>query len=282
VASDLARRKLGAHLRDLRESAGKTTRQLAAVLDMSQSTLSRIEHGKAAPTWAQVRAWAAVTGASDDAREALFEVAEVALAVGESWRQLLQGKLHLQDIVRETEASARMVRTFQQTLVPGLLETPEYARYVITLVGRGDVDPDTALAGRLARQAALHDPTRRFDFLLTEAALRWRPAGPPSILAGQLDRVLSLSVLPNVIIGVLPSDAVAVAAPWVGFAIYDNRGDDPPLVTVELPHTYLTLTQPEDVAAYRALWDEMWKTALTGEAADEFLRRLAAELKGGS
>lgn len=273
--------QLGRELKHLREFAGLNGRDLAARirdsgLEMSQSTVSRIESGAAAVTRPEVQAWADATDAAPDTRERLMELAEAAFTDVTAWRNAVRaGTRHLQDHVRARETAARTVRNFQPTVIPGLLQTPEYAHWMIPLADiAGVVDHAEAAAARLQRQPALFDTDCRFEFLIGECALHWNPAPAPDLLVAQLDRVASLAATDNVHIGVLPINGQAVAAPWNNFVIYEG---DETFVMVELIHAGVRITDPEDVELYRRLYDRLWERAAKGPDAVALIQRVAAE-----
>lgn len=277
------REQLGRDLQHLREFAGLSGRDLAvrlrdSGLDISQSTVSRIEAGQATATRPQVQAWADVTGAKADVRERLVELAEAAFTEVAAWRDTARaGKRHLQDQAQEREDIAQTVRNFQPTVIPGLLQTPEYAHQMIPLADiAGVIDHAAAAAARLERQTALFDSARRFEFLIGEAALRWNPAPSADLLVAQLDRVASLTAMGNVGIGIVPTDAQAVAIPWHNFVIYE--GDDT-FVRVELVHASLRIADPDDVELYRGLYERLWQHAVSGPDAVAMIQRVTAELR---
>ena len=75
------------------------------------------------------------------------------------------------------------VRNFQPGIIPGLLQTADYALRIMEIANiQGAVDLADAVNVRLARQEALYDQGRHFEFIMTESALRWRP-GPPELLS---------------------------------------------------------------------------------------------------
>lgn len=274
------RKRLGAELRKQRKLAGLSGRSLAARIGVSQAKLSRIELGAAVPSLPEVRAWASTVDASDDTLAHLTALTETALTDVEAWRDVFEpGLPRLQQGVQEAEATSRTVRSFQPTLVPGLLQTAEYARRVFTLVDvTGGQDYQAAVAQRLDRQQTLYDTTRHFEFLLTEAVLRWRP-GPPSVLAAQLDRIASVATLDNVTLGIIPFDTEASAVPWHGFTLYEDRGDHDPYVAVEAQHAYITVSDPRDVDFYRAQLARLREMALAGDDAREFLASVAKHVR---
>ncbi len=265
----------------MRKLAGLNGYQLAEHVGISQSKVSRIEAGSAVPTVREAEAWARAVGASDDVLANLIGMAEAALTEVETWRIALRhGLPNLQTDVRALEANARRISNFQPSLVPGLLQTAEYARRVFTLadvVGRQDYAG--AVAARMSRQEILFDEDRRFEFLVTEGALRWRP-GLPKLLLTQLDRVSSVATLSNVSLGLIPQDTEATAAASHGFTIYEDREDsEEPFVRVELIHGELTVSDPEDVAIYRARFSQLGEAAVFDEDARSLLAGIADDLR---
>ncbi|MGH3379371.1 MAG: Scr1 family TA system antitoxin-like transcriptional regulator, partial [Actinoallomurus sp.] len=125
---------------------------------------------------------------------------------------------------------------------------------------------------------ALYEDGRRFEFLLTEAALRWRP-GPPRLMIAQLDRVATVSTLDNVSIGLIPFSAEADTVYSHGFALYDDGDDADAFVLVEVDHAWLTVSTPNDVALYASRWSSLRKSAVFGDEAHDFLGTLSAELR---
>jgi hypothetical protein len=110
-----------------------------------------------------------------------------------------------QDEVAKLNEKTRLFRAFESTYVPGLLQTAEYARArfaqsITVFKVRNDINE--AVQARIKRQEILYRPDKRFHFVLTEAALRYRLC-PPAVMLGQLDRLISLTALPNVRLGII-------------------------------------------------------------------------------
>jgi hypothetical protein len=149
--------------------------------------------------------------------------------------RLSSGLAAVQDSVRDLEASARVVRNFQPGIIPGLLQTAEYARQIMALADIGHHGSHAAaVAARLRRQQALHDPDRSFEFLLTEAALRYCPAPPQTLTAqpggrrdastnqartAQLDHLAAAVTLETNSFGVIPADTEMHAITPCGFIL---------------------------------------------------------------
>jgi transcriptional regulator with XRE-family HTH domain len=260
--------------------AGVSGRQLAQRTGLSQSRVSRIERGDALASVPELTQWLDQSGAIDRL-EQLISATEAALNQTDGWEEFAQevSFAEMQAQVQRREATARTQRSFLPTLVPGLLQTAEYARLVFIASDlRGEQDYASAVQRRLDRQQILYDQTHTFEFILTEAALRWRP-GPRELLIAQLDRIASVATLGNVTIGVVPLDVEAQTIPWHGFTLNEDVIDGEPFVQVETMHAYLTVARPEDVELYRRQYAVLRESAATGQHLADFLSALRAELK---
>ncbi|WP_433332027.1 helix-turn-helix domain-containing protein [Spirillospora sp. CA-294931] len=280
-----SQRRLAVELRRLRDLAGVSGRELADRIGISQSKVSRIESGLTLPTAPEVSAWSAAVNASPDTAALLEALTEVAFTEVHRWSQTLRGRPHLQGDIQEVESASQRVMVFENAIVPGLLQTAEYARRVFAFFAPDGTEADlsAAVAGRLDRQLALFDQARRFEFLITEAALRWRP-GPARLLLAQLDRIASLATLDNVTIGLLPHAAEAVTYVPHGFALFDLRDDSragrgETIAMVETVHANLTVNDAESVTRYRRKWCSLATSARYGDDIRPFLDVLAAELR---
>ncbi len=270
------RRRLGEALRAVRANAGFSGEQLAKQLGISQSRVSRIELGQQAASTDLVRRWAEVTGASEDRVADLVESAETAGTEAVVWRNAMnRGLARVQQDSRELEASAVTLRSFQPVLVPGLLQVPEYARRIFA-AGNPEHSPAeiaAAVAARVDRQLLLYESTARFEFVITEVALRWR-VGPPHVMLAQLDRITAVASLDSVDVRVIPLDIELETWHEHGFNLKDDRPEDDPVVTVETQTSQVTTTDPAEVAFYRDAFVRLRDAALHGPEADELLRRI--------
>lgn len=272
------RQQLSVELRRLRDLAGISGRELAKQVGISQSTLSRIEAGHVVPPLPQVLDWAKAVGAEEAAQTLLRTLTEAAHSPEvHDWAASLAQRPHLQDDVRAFEEDAHVVRNFQPALVPGLLQTADYARRVFDTF-----DPPytpealtAALAARLDRQGVLYDPAKRFEFLITEAALRFRP-GPHRVLLGQLDRIISIETLDTVTIGVIPQGIEASTTIPHGFVIYEN--EDHALASAEPISGSMIIRGPELVDTHRRRWAALTRMALFDNDARAFLAELRDEI----
>jgi transcriptional regulator with XRE-family HTH domain len=271
------RARLGQELQRVRMLAGLSGEQIARVLGVHKSTVSRIEKGDSVPSVQQVTAWAEATGASEERRTLMVYLAEVAVNEVITHRDRLKdGLAFVQNVVGEGEQTARTLRHFQPGLVPGLLQTAEYARRILAMADLS-ADIGQAVAARIARQSLLYEPDRTLEFLLTEQALRFRP-GPDGgdVLTAQLDHLAAVVTLQTVSFGVIPVDAEMYAFPRCAFIIYEDRMDErPPFVFVEAPHASLSASDPADVQIYQNQLEQFRRSALFGAEAIEFVRSIA-------
>jgi transcriptional regulator with XRE-family HTH domain len=274
-----ARSQLAATLRHLRHRADLSGDQLATLLGVSQSKVSRVENSRTVPSVAVVEAWARACGAPPETVEDLIQRAEAVLTEARTWRtELARGLDAKQAQIGRLEADAEVIRLFQPTLVPGLLQTAEYARRVFTLANpSARQDIAAGVAARLERQQVLFDDTKRFEFVIYEAALRW-PVTTPVAMLGQLDRISSLLDLPHVDIGIIPLDGPAVTLLPPGFCVF---GDDPAdaLVTVETLTAELHISDTPDVTTYLETFARLRQTAVRGADARPLLGHIAADFR---
>jgi Domain of unknown function (DUF5753) len=253
---------------------------MAGRIGASQAHVSRVEAGQAVPTLPQVQAWAEAAAVPDGERPALTALTVAALNEVDSWQQRDMADLTaMQRDVAGLEAAATTSHHFQPAMVPGMLQTPDYARHILAITDiRGWGDHEAAVTARMERQKALHRPGRRWEFLLTESALRLRVA-PADIMAGQMTRIREALALDNVDIGIVPLNADATAIPWCAFHVYDGLPDgQAPFAAMELPHGRLTISDPADVAVYMDQLAAIRRTAARGDTAGQLLDELAGHL----
>jgi len=278
------RARLGTELRRLRLLAGLSGREVARQLGIGHASVSRVENAQQVPSLPEVNAWADAVGASQETRALLVTLVEAALNEVQTWRARLRAGLPaMQADVRQLGADTATLRSLGPTIVSGLLQTAEYARRVFEIVDvLGDSDYAAAVSERMQRQQILYDQAHQFEFLITEAALRWRP-GPPLLMTAQLDHIRSASTLDNVTLGVIPADAQMRAVPWCGFTLYEDRADDqPPFVAMETAHAGLIVSDPADVAIYRRQLELFRESAIFGAEARDILIRIAHEQRHAS
>ena len=270
-----ARDALGKRLRELRTAAKLSGRQLAESLSWPPSKVSKLENGKQTPTDDDIRAWTGATDSAGEAEALLASLHTLEIQHAEWQRQLKTGlKPHQQEIA-DLDARTRFFRAFESTFIPGLLQTAEYARArfaqsVTVFKVRSDIDE--AVATRIKRQEILYRADKRFHFVLTEAALRYRLC-PPGVMLGQLDRLISLSTLPNVKLGIIGFETAYVVAPAHGFWLLDDDR-----VMVETFSAELNLAQPQELSLYGGIFESLAAVASYGRSARAIITRVIDDL----
>jgi len=270
-----ARQALGQRLRELRRQAGLTGRQVAESLSWPASKISKLENGRQTPTDDDIRAWAGITRAAGEAESLLAALHTLEVQHAEWQRQLKTGLRPHQDEIAALDARTRLFRAFEPTFIPGLLQTPEYARARFTqsiAVFKVRNDIDEAVRTRVRRQEVLYQPGKRFHFVLTEAALRYRLC-PPEVMLGQLDRLVTFAALPNVRLGIIGFGTPYVVAPTHGFWLLDSDR-----VMVETFSAELNLAQPQEIELYGGIFEQMAAVASYGRAARAIVTRVIDDL----
>jgi transcriptional regulator with XRE-family HTH domain len=273
------RRELGAELRRLRKNARLSGEQIARAAGISQSRASRIELGQQSASPEVVSRWGQACGATATELDELAVLADAAATEAISWRQAMsEGLDKLQQDSRAIEASASLICNFQTSWVPGLLQLPEYTQRIFAAEhGPGQPDIATAVATRMNRQAILYDGAKRFEFILTEAALRWR-VGPPSLMRAQADKIIAVATLGNVTVGIIPQSAESGHWHDHGFNILDDRGEAGDAIAhVETLTSGLTITDPADVSVYKEAFARLRALAATGDDAADLIHRVMAD-----
>ncbi|MBV8933388.1 MAG: helix-turn-helix domain-containing protein [Kutzneria sp.] len=278
TATDLDRRRtrFGERLRRLRERAGFVTgTAFAARLGWQQSRVSRIETGAQLATDADLITWLAAV----DAREPIAasmrtELLELRLQSASWKRQLRTGNRRRQEHAASIEDASSRIRAFETALVPGLVQTAEYAEHVFATNAefyRSPADIDESVRVRMERQRVLYDRSKTIELVMTEAALHY-PVCPPEVLAAQLDRLIAVAGLSSVTFGIIPLGTRLPVVPMHGFWILDGQA------IIETIDTEITVTEPEDVALYSRMADAMVSVATVGSAARTILLRLIDEI----
>ncbi len=266
-----ARVALGARLRELRIGARLNGKEMAARLGWAGSKVSRLENGKQTATPQDLEAWAVAADASAQ-NEDLQSRLRGLESQQRSWRrQLASGQRGVQDRYVVEYRRTSTVRGYEATVVPGLFQTPDYARHLMTknaeLIQSIPRDTDEAVRARMKRQEVLYEAGRRFRVLIWEGALHALVC-PRDVMAGQLDRLVGLVGMSTVELGIVPFGALLKLTPKHGFWIFDESR-----VVVETINTELQLESADDVALYGRVWDSLNEAAAYGPHAHRLIAR---------
>jgi len=260
----VVRRALGRRLTRLRVATGKSRREVAeAKLGISEPTLHRIETGKVPVTVANARALCWLYGVDESIADALSD-----LALGTSQEEWWDANPAIPEWFKlyvGLEASAIAIRTYEGEVVPGELQTEQYARaiYGAEQSVEGDAT-ERHVKLRMQRQAAMagRHPKPQLVTVLGEGVLT-RQVGGPDVLAAQIEHLRAVARQEHVEILVLPWSAGAHAAMAGAFRIMDFEDpEDPDVVYLESHIGALYLEEPAEVQEYRRVFDLICEAAV--------------------
>jgi transcriptional regulator with XRE-family HTH domain len=259
----------------MRKAAGLTGDRLAAQFSWPRSKVPKIENGRQMPTEADIKAWAEACRQPGAIPDLLTLLAD-AQTVYRQWR-LGEGQAALQEQYDALVRDAKRIRNFELMLIPGLLQTPGYARYraleAVRLHGAPESGVEETVAVRMRRADVLYDTAKSFEFVITDAALRYLLCPRPVMLA-QLDKLANVSEFGNVTFGIIPPGRELPVAPMVGYLMADNT------TIVETFTSAITIATRES-PKYAEITDELMAEAVTGDAARTLIAAAAAELRRG-
>jgi transcriptional regulator with XRE-family HTH domain len=269
----VGRDELSRTLRQLRESAGLSGEVAGTAAGFSQAKISRIEGGVNVPTPKDVQTLAEIYRAPTETRQRLIHLAEDMRSFNR--RVVLnRGGTEFQERIARIEEASEHQRTFSPVVVPGLLQTEDYARAMFATSTLTPAEIDAAVAKRMERQRLLGTDEHRFTLLTTAGALGWC-AGSRAVMAAQAERLAGPQPA-NVRLGIIPWGTPATAFPLHTWDIYDTRG-----VIVGLVSSTALLTSPQDIAAYDKEFTALERMAVWGEKAQAVFQRIAGEYRTG-
>jgi len=271
-SAQAAREAVARRLRGLRKEAGLTVAELADRCAWHHAKTSRIENARTAPAPKDIRAWTDACGVPEQADDLIAQSLH-AESMYTEWRlQIRSGLKQLQENSVRSYRETRLFRVYSSTLVPGLLQTEGYAAAVLGMVARFRELPfdDSAEAARarVARSGVLHEPGRRFVFVVEESTLHHR-IGDAETMAAQLGYLLTVGTLPQVSLGIVPSarEARAMGARET-FHVFDDKR-----VSVELISAEVNITQPAEISLYLRAFENLRSMAVYGAEARTLITR---------
>jgi hypothetical protein len=287
TGSTVPRRQLGRYLRDLRNQARLTVRAAAVRLEWSEAKIWRIETGQTALRSLDVEAMCKIYGAPAQTAEGLMALAKETKARG--WW------LSYSDVINEDfnvyiglEEAASQLQWYESELVPGLLQTEDYARTLIGMDNPGleKAEVERRVQLRIKRQALLVGVTRPpvVNVVLNEAVLR-RPVGGRKVMAAQLEQLVEMSRLDNLTIRVMPFDAGihygAMSGSFVKLDFPTNGNGamtEPPVVYVDGFTGALYLDKPHEIERYDRAFSEIWAVSLGEDPSMKFIEDAMREM----
>lgn len=283
-STTLPRRQLGRYLREAREAVNMNLEDVAPILQVSVSTLSRAERGLTGIRVPDVEALCRIYGIDDPGVVAgLVSLAKQA-AVKNWWQEFDDVMFRGFNMYVGLESSAKQLTIFQPNVLPGLFQTPDYAR----VIERGYMPDETEGARdrriqfKAKRQALITRRTKPVgvDFVVHESVLR-TVVGDSKVMRAQLNHLANMPA--NVTVSVLPFAAGFPAGlPTGPFIILefgrDGRGREisPTVVYIESFAGDMYLERAKDVSRYRLAYDVIRQSSLDVAASKSLIRQIAA------
>ncbi|WP_026197670.1 helix-turn-helix domain-containing protein [Sciscionella marina] len=267
-------RQLGAELRHARDEAGFGMRELAARLGISHTAVSHWESGRRAPSVEDLSGVLGVLGVTGEDREHLLKLARD--AADPNW--LAPGLDRHMGALMEYERTANLITNVEPLLVPGLLQTSDYARTIMRGAGATQGEAEQRVTLRVGRRDVL---TRRkpveFVAVIGEFALR-NPPCDTEVMLDQLHELTKWQAMENVTIQVLPLAhhySPALEGPFVLFEFERAK----PVVQIEHYRSATTLTDARDVTDYKAAVDILRDNAMSAEETSALIAALMNEME---
>jgi transcriptional regulator with XRE-family HTH domain len=254
-------RRLGLELRKLRNRAGLSGEQAAALLDADRARISNIEAGRVDVSrnrlYKLLRDYGCPSGP-------LFEgVMAMAQENGKGWWDEFNDTIgSAARNLAELESRSTALRTHGPLVIPGMLQTEDYARAVLAATEANPQRADRYAEFRLARQRVLTgDSPVTYRAVIHESALHTQ-VGSPTIMRRQLLRLMEVSRLPNVTVQVYPFEAGVYAAHTRSFVIFGGGAPELDTVYLEHPMNSLLLRDGEQLDEYAKMFERLSELAL--------------------
>ncbi len=274
---------LGGHLRRLREARGVSREDAGWQIRASESKISRMELGRVGFKERDVADLLTLYGLeSGDERERLLALAKSANMPGWWHRYTDVLPAWFQPYIG-LEAAASLIRNYEVQFVPGLLQTPAYAR---TLVRHGhthasEEEVERRVDVRMARKKVLTQPhAPQLWVVVDEAALR-RPMGGPQVMREQVESLIEAAAQPNITVQVVPFRVGGHAAVGGAFSILRFAEPElPDVIYVEQLTSALYLDKRDDVDQYALAMETLCIEAAPPDQTESLLHQIARDLHG--
>ena len=271
---------LGARLRRLREAAGVSREDAGYAIRGSESKISRLELGRTGCKLRDVSDLLDLYQVSEDERATLLSMADSANAPG-WWQQYGDAVPAWFAPYLGLEQAAEVIRCYEVQFVPGLLQTPDYARAVLEIGAdrESKLDTEQRVAVRLLRQQILRRPRPpRLWAVVDEAALR-RPIGGASVARAQLRHLIEMARLSHVSLQVAPfsGGSRAVADGPVAMLRF-SEAELPDVVYLEQHTTAVYLSKPAERLYYWNVLNRLVTEASPSADTEAILSKILREI----
>ncbi|GAA1786546.1 helix-turn-helix transcriptional regulator [Actinomadura chokoriensis] len=268
-------RRLARELRELREQAGLRPEDVARRLGWSRQKVMRIERALTKASGHDLNAVMDLYGITSPRRDALLQLAKDAWKRGwwTAYRDIFAGTyLSLED-------EASQIRDWQPQVVPGPLQTPDYAREVVMAFTDDASDIERRVAARMTRRSILSRPnTPEIQVVLDESIL-YRRVGGAETMRAQFNSLLADADRPRLTLQVLPFDRGRHPGLNGAFVILTfEAGLDPDIAYLETPGGDIYLESADDVARRRVTFDKLSQLAMSPDESRARIQRAAREI----
>ncbi|MGK3202968.1 Scr1 family TA system antitoxin-like transcriptional regulator [Amycolatopsis sp. MEPSY49] len=263
-------RALSASLREVREGRKFGLRELARALEIDPRLLSQWELGLRVPPVEEV---ARILGYLRIDRATTQRILFLATHAKEpNWLDSNPSDLPAALTgVMQCERTANQITNWSPLVIPGLLQTPDYARALLTASEIKPAEADARLVVRLERQRILsqRNPVR-LQAIISELAIR-EVVGNGDIMSDQIDHLLASTATSNISVRVVPADVGYHQGKLGMFTLYDFPAE-PSIVLIEHHHASAFLNELEAISSYRKLVKLLLGKAMTEDASEALLR----------
>ena len=270
-----AREALGIRLRDLRKDARLSGRELAALTGWHFTKVSKVEHGRTMPTEDDLELWCFHCRAQNELPDLIATARSIEKMYSEIKHLMRTGTARYQRELVEDVVRSRRCRSFQPELVPGFLQTSDYAATILTdaaaMLGHpADIEP--TVSARQERAKLMLSGDKLFHFVLLESVLTTRVAAP-EVMRDQLQHLLTVLPLPRVHLGIIPAIS-RVYMPMCAFDIIDDK-----YVEMETFSAIIRVTQAHEIALYAKVFDHYARLAVYHGQARALITRTIEQFK---
>ncbi|MFD4206109.1 helix-turn-helix domain-containing protein [Micromonospora tulbaghiae] len=289
MGSTVPRRQLGRALRELRTEARMTLDGAAEALQCSRQKMWRIETGLGAVRAVDAKAMCELYGATTELTGALTALANETKAKG-WWHSYGDAIPDWFELYVGLESAASRLRGYDESLIPGLLQTEAYARGVFqNRTDMSEDDLEQLIAIRLQRQDLLRrrlPKAPQLSSVLAEALLI-KQVGSRAVMADQLRHLNDLADLPNISIRILPLSvgahygALAGTFMMLDFPLTNRVVPEPSVVYSESLTGALYLDRPDEIAAYEKVWTNLTSLALDEQQSKQLINKIIGEVHHG-
>ncbi|MFJ2646502.1 helix-turn-helix domain-containing protein [Streptomyces sp. NPDC087420] len=278
TAPTVLRMVLGKRLGALRDKARVSREAAAEILDVTPLTVRRMENSEVGLKLPYVRLLLGAYGVAAAEAEEFVELVKAANKPG-WWHRYRDALPSWFSAYVSLEDEARLIRTYEPHYVPGLLQTEDYARAVLSAgVHRNPAELERRVALRAKRQQLLTKPDAPILWILMEEAVLRRPVGGVDVMRGQIDRLIELAARPNVTLQIMPFSIGPHLGAFGPFHLFRfDLADLPDIVYTENLTGAVYMDQRPDVAAYLEVLDNMAVRASAGDGTRDFLQGIRKE-----